>query len=323
MKTVGVFPASGGLGGSTSKHLLEHYPADKVVLISRHPQKNQSIPGAEKAELRQAEYESSPAELENAFRGVQVLFLISYPSHVRDYRVKVQLPAIDAARRAGVQHIFYSSLGFALPEHDTSRAEVMQAHLESEKHLRDMGKSDQTFTWTSIREGLYHESFPIYTSFWTPQAPSENILIPHDGSGPGVSWVKRDELGEASAKLIADFGKSADSPTSSSSSYPWTNKIVVLTGPREWTLAETVEELGRAVGKQVEITEVTVDEWVKQPQIISYFGEEKKARTWATAWEAIRAGETSFVSPTLKQILGREPEPFEETIRKMVENGGD
>lgn len=313
MKTIGIFPASGGLGGSTVKHILQRVPSDGTILISRNPDKTRALPGAEGAVVRQAAYESSSVELERAFKDIDVLFLISYPSHVRDYRVKVQLPAIDAAKRAGVKHIFYSSLGFALPYEETSRAEVMQAHLECERYLREMAAADPGFTYTSIREGLYHESFPIYTSFWTLENPSEEIQIPHDGSGPGVSWVKRDELGEASAILIARYA--------TSDSFEWTNKTVVLTGPKSWSLADTVTVLGRAVNKTVRIREVSVDEWIKQPQIIGYFGDETKARTWATAWEAIRAGETSYVSPALKDLLGRESESFETTIQHMAKSG--
>ncbi|CAH0021136.1 unnamed protein product [Clonostachys rhizophaga] len=317
MKTIGIFPAAGGLGGSTYNHLLQHpeVQPNKVTLISRNPDKIPASYSARGVRLLQASYESTPAELKAAFAGIQVLFLISYPSHVRDYRVKVQLPAIDAAHKAGVKHIFYSSLGFALPEETESLAEVMQAHLVSEEHLQKLANKDPTFSWTSIREGLYHESFPIYTSFWTLQNPVDKILIPHDGTGPGVSWVKRDELGEASASLIAQYATSSDP-----SSYPWNKRRVVLTGPKEWTLADTVKVLGNAVGREVRIKQISIDEWVKLPQITGYFGEEAKARTWATAWDAIRAGETKFVSPTLGEILGREPEAFEVTIGQLAKD---
>ncbi|KAI6778145.1 uncharacterized protein J7T54_007191 [Emericellopsis cladophorae] len=287
MKTVGIFPASGGLGGSTATHLLKIVPGDQVTLIARYPDKTQLLPGADKARIRQA-------------------------SHVRDYRVKVQLPAIDAAHRAGVKHIFYSSLGFALPDKKESLAEVMLAHLESEEHLRKIAAGDPAFTWTSVREGLYHESFPIYTSFWSLQAPTDEICIPHNGDGPGISWVKRDELGEATAKLISQYASLLPAE-----SWPHVNNIVCFTGPRELTLTDTVQMLGKAAGKLVRIREVGFDEWIAQPQILEYFGDREKAKTWATAWDAIRAGETAFVSSTLEQLLGRKPQEFDVAIQDM------
>ena len=106
--------------------------------------------------------------------------------------------AIDAAARAGVKHIFYGSLGFASDAlnktlQSESKATVVQAHLDSEAHLASIAKSDLGFTYMSIREGLYSESFPIYTAFMDPRSAPDGseVQIPHDGSGPGVSWVKR------------------------------------------------------------------------------------------------------------------------------------
>ena len=63
-----------------------------------------------------------------------------------------------------------------------------------------------------------------------------------------------------------------------------------------------------------------MEEYINLPQIKEYFGTEEKATTWATAWEAIRDGETAGVTDTLKELLGREPEDFETTIQEMVKN---
>lgn len=316
-KTIGIFPASGGLGGSTYTHLLRKVPSTRVTLISRHPEKVPEEYKENGVTTRQASYESTSEELSAAFTGIDVLFLISYPSHVHDYRVQVHAVAVEAAHAAGVKHIIYSSLAFALPDKSQSMAEVMQAHLATEKQLLQIQSSDSDFSWTSIREGLYHESFPIYTSFWTLENPSDEIIIPHDGSGPGISWAKRDELGEATANLIKQYATSTEDFLDK-----YRNKIVVLTGPKEWTLAETVKSLSKAVGGDVQIRKVSVDEWVKQEKIMEYFKNEQLARTWATAWEAIKAGEAAYVSPTLGELLGRDPEEFDVTIRTMVKETG-
>ncbi|KAK3346877.1 hypothetical protein B0T25DRAFT_289968 [Lasiosphaeria hispida] len=314
MKTIGIFPASGGLGSSTITHLLNLVPANNLTLINRHPDKVPQAHTDAGVQARKASYESLPSELEATFSGIDTLFLISYPSHVRDYRIKVQLPVINAAHRAGVSHIFYSSLAFAGPATSTaSIAEVMQAHLATEAHLRDLAARDPSFTYTIIREGLYAESTPIYTAFFNPReeesAESSEILIPHDGTGPGVAWVKRDELGEASARLIAAYAEDPEGFRNG-------NGTVLLTGPRVWSLEETVGVLGQVAGREVRIREVGVDEYVRLPKVLGVFGTEEKARTWATAWEAIRAGETAVVTSQLGEILGREPEEFEVTVRR-------
>ncbi|PSR77812.1 hypothetical protein BD289DRAFT_377431 [Coniella lustricola] len=324
MKEIAIFPAAGALGGSTYRHLLRLVPNDHVTLICRHPEKipdeYKQDPSGVGVTVRRASYESTPQELEVAFAGVDVLFLVSYPSHVHEYRVKVQLPAIDAARRAGVKHIFYSSLGFSSDASSASlqsdsQAVVMQAHLDTEKYLASIAETDPAFTYTSIREGIYSESFPIYTAFLDPQkaADGAEVQIPHDGQGPGLSWVKRDELGEASARLIARYcGVDGQFPQQ------LVNGKVLLSGTRAVSLAETVEILGQMVGKSFEIREVSVDEYVKLPQVLSGFGDEEKARTWATAWKAIQAGEAALVTPDLEQILGRKPEAYEKTLKEFL-----
>jgi uncharacterized protein YbjT (DUF2867 family) len=87
--TIGIFPASGALGTSTYTHLLKLVPNDQVVLVNRSPEKVPKEYVDAGVKTCQASYESSSAELEAAFAGVDVLFLISYPSHVHEYRVKV------------------------------------------------------------------------------------------------------------------------------------------------------------------------------------------------------------------------------------------
>lgn len=89
MKEIGIFPASGALGGSTYRHLLKLVPNDHVTLINRYPEKVEAQYRDAGVRVRKASYESSLQELELAFSGLDVLFLVSYPSHVHEYRVKV------------------------------------------------------------------------------------------------------------------------------------------------------------------------------------------------------------------------------------------
>ncbi|KAL2810558.1 hypothetical protein BJX63DRAFT_401792 [Aspergillus granulosus] len=159
---------------------------------------------------------------------------------------------------SGVKHIFYSSLGFA-GDYTSTVAHVMGVHLETERFLADL---PSIMTYTIIREGLYSESFPSYTNRSHLQLPVSEIKIAHDGSGPGVAWVKRDELAEATANLVARYATATggNPAKKSESGYPYVNKIVLLTGPKVFSLRETAEVWGRVVGKDVRITLVTVDE---------------------------------------------------------------
>lgn len=226
---------------------------------------------------------------------------------------KVHKRAIDAARRSGVKHIFYSSLAFGGDCQPTSVASVMQAHLDTETYLAKVAEDDPLFTYTAVREGIYSESFPIYTAFFNLKSPVDTVCIPHDGSGPGVAWAEQDDLGEASARLIAAYAASPDG-------YPHTNKVILLSGPRVWSLAETVEVMGKIANRQVSIRQVSIEEYVKQPQIQSAggYGSGEAATTMATALEAIRRSETAVSSSLLAETLGRDPEPFDVTVERMA-----
>ncbi|KAJ5773654.1 hypothetical protein N7457_008550 [Penicillium paradoxum] len=292
---IGVFPASGGLGTSIVNHLAKLVPASDLILIARSPERLNDLQNAG-ATVRKADYDE-PSTLDNAFQDVDILMLISYASFEIDHRVKAHHLAINAAINSKVKHIFYSSLGFGGNLNNHTVAHVMGAHVATENYLSFL--QDKT-TYTNIREGLYSESFPIYTAWFDPQHPADEITIPHSGSGPGVAWVKRDELGEATAKLIVSY-------INEPSKFEYLNKTLLLSGSREISLAETVEILGRSVGKDLRIREISVDEYVRLPQIgdkHTYHGVDL-SREWATAWEAIRLGETAVVSPVLGGDFGQ------------------
>lgn len=67
--------------------------------------------------------------------------------------------AINAAVNSSVKRIFYSCLAFAGNYANDSVANVMGAHLRTEAFLAS--NLPATTRYTSIREGMYSESFPI------------------------------------------------------------------------------------------------------------------------------------------------------------------
>lgn len=86
---IGVFPASGGIGGSTVKHLLPRLPAPNLVFIARNPARLDFASTAG-ATIRQADYDDDKS-LEHAFDGIETLFLISYASVEVEHRAEVSI----------------------------------------------------------------------------------------------------------------------------------------------------------------------------------------------------------------------------------------
>ncbi|WRT69941.1 uncharacterized protein IL334_006932 [Kwoniella shivajii] len=313
---IAIFPAAGGLGGATLSHLLHTAKVDpsSVVLVSRSPDKLDKEANSG-AITRKGDFDD-PDSLKGAFEGVDALNLISYPSFQHEHRVKVAKAAIDAAISQGVKHVFYSSLAFAREGEPTYKPHVMLAHLDTEAYLESL--VSPTFSYTIIRQGLYTESYPIYTANFNlkeAQASADKelkIRIPHDGRGPGIPWAKRDELGEATANLIAEYDRDPNS-------FAFINKLIFFTGTKTHSLNDTAAIFSKTVEKNVRIESQSVEDYVVRIGVVPKSDSVELNRRWATAFEAIRHGEASTVTSHLKDYLGREPEGIEVTYRKMLQ----
>ena len=150
-------------------------------------------------EVRRGDY-GDPASLDQAFAGADKLLIVSYPSIAHELRVKHHEHAIDAAKRAGVKHVYYTSLAFA----GDSVAAVMQAHIDTERYLKASG-----LTYTILREGIYSESYPLYFGFFNAAEGKDEVIVPY--SDGGIAWVSREDLGEGTAKIIIQVGQSLSS----------------------------------------------------------------------------------------------------------------
>src|SRR5690606_32067343 len=107
---LGVTGASGYVGRAVIAHLKAR-GANKIVAITRDPAKLADIEGVE---ARAGDFDK-PETLAAAFRGIDRLLVIS-TSEVGS-RLAGQAAAIDAAERAGVGHILYTSITSPYP-HD-------------------------------------------------------------------------------------------------------------------------------------------------------------------------------------------------------------
>lgn len=145
--------------------------------------------------------------------------------------------------------------------------------------------------------------------------------------------MKRDELGEGTAKLLLEaFNYHASSASSQDRLPPpfFFNTTLLLSGPKSYTLAETVAILSAASSlpssssgqeETIKIEQVSIEDYASQPIVqnsLDYGGGAVWPVLWATAFEGIRRGEAGFVTGTLEEVLGRKCEPFEVTVGEMV-----
>jgi len=138
--------ASGQLGRLVIDRLLHKVPAPEIVAAVRSPEKAADL-AAKGVQVRQADY-AQPATLEAAFAGAKKILLIS--SSEVGQRVAQHQAVIDAAKRAGVELLVYTSVLHA----DTSLLGLAEEHRQTEVALAASGVPGAV-----LRNGWYHENY--------------------------------------------------------------------------------------------------------------------------------------------------------------------
>lgn len=267
-----------------------------------------------------------PASYEAALGGVDKFFLVSTPHIALDFedehgrekpegqgRERHHRVAIDAAVRAGVKHVYYSSLAFAWDRTakrpgSRSKAGVMRAHLRTEAYLAEVRRREGLKV-TVMREGLYNESWPLYLGYFDVAGGDERTVVPLAGDGK-VCWTAIGDLGVANALVLVAPSEEYEGRTFYLSTRPEGAK----------SLKEIADLVGRARGKEVSVKIVGREEHER------YYIQERAmdgpaVRWWASTYEALEEGECLIDDPTLEKLLsgvGVKPTSVEETISKMV-----
>jgi len=344
MPKIAIVGASGKLGGATLSALLKHQlaPASDVIALTS------STPDTETwtklsstgVEVRHARFEDS-ATFERALRGVDRLFLVSTPNVGLDFGVTMDFDgtaaepkdserpgrerhhknAIDAAVKAGVKWIVYSSLafGFSGGPSNASKAGVMRAHLRTEAYLRSI-HSRHGVDVTVLREGLYNESWPLYLGYFASgDARGERDVVPLAGDGK-ICWTAIHDLGVASAIVLTS------KPGGDTKEEDFVGKTFYLsTRPQTAkTMAEIAQIVGKARARELQVKIVGRQEHVR------YYSEERgqskiAVEWWVGTYEALEDGECLVDDPTLETLLSRvglSPIPVEETVTAMVNGQG-
>jgi len=143
---VGVTGASGQLGMLAAQALMNRIAPKTVVLLSRTPERLTAF-RENGAQVRPCDLDDAD-ELPRAFAGLSTLLVISTDALGR--RVAQHAAAIEAARRAGVKRIVYTSFLGAEPGNP---ALVARDHGATERLLRGSG-----LEWTILRNAQYAEA---------------------------------------------------------------------------------------------------------------------------------------------------------------------
>jgi len=211
--------ASGQLGHLVIQSLLRKVPASQIVAAVRNPAKATDL-AALGVQLRQADY-SQPATLDAAFAGAEKVLLIS--SSEVGQRTAQHRNVIDAAQRAGVKLVAYTSLLHA----PGSPLALAEEHLATEAHLSAVG-----IPHVLLRNGWYTENYLASI----PPALQHGAYI--GGAGEGrIASAARADYAEAAATVLTQPDQAG--------------KVYELAGDTSYSLAELAAELSRQAGKAI------------------------------------------------------------------------
>lgn len=210
--------ASGALGRLVVEGLLEKVPAAQIVAAVREPAKVAYL-AARGVQVRRADY-GDPASLDAALAGAERVLLVS--ANVVGQRTAQHRNVIDAARRAGVKLLAYTSILHA----DSSPLRLAEEHVASEAAIRASG-----LPYTLLRNGWYFENFNGRIA----GAAQRGEVVGSAGEGRIAAAARADYAAAAVAVLTL----------------PTPKEVYELAGSTSFTLAELAAETARQAGRSV------------------------------------------------------------------------
>jgi NAD(P)H dehydrogenase (quinone) len=226
--------ASGQLGSLVIDELLARKVApENLILVSRTPTTDHlKAYAARGASVRFGDF-SQPESLDAAYRGGTRMLLISINGGGGS-RPELHKVAIDAAVRAGVKHIAYTSYVNADRYTDST---IAVDHLRTERILQESGVA-----WTLLRNQIYANGLVDQAV----QIVSEGRYVTHTPDAR-VAYVTREDCAAAAAAVLATPGHE--------------NKAYNITGPDAVGPRELVALAREISGKPIELVVRTEDEY--------------------------------------------------------------
>lgn len=186
---IAVSAASGRLGLATLAAIARCHPGVGRVAIARRPEQLAGTPGVE---VRAGDYAAVDSML-TALRGVDALVLISAPVRPGTDRLALHRNAIEAARRAGVRTVLYTSVIGNGAEMQTGFAPTQAVNRETESALQASG-----LRWIVARNGFYLD---IDVDLMRAAAAAGGVYESCAGEGR-CGYISIAELAAATAALI-------------------------------------------------------------------------------------------------------------------------
>ncbi|PYP76246.1 MAG: NAD(P)-dependent oxidoreductase [Gemmatimonadetes bacterium] len=283
--TIAITAATGQLGRLVVQSLKTRAPHQEVVALVRSPEKAADLG----VDALDADYDR-PETLDRALAGVDTLLLISGPDVGR--RVAQHRRVIDAARRAGVRRVVYTSAIHA----DVSPLDIAVDHRATEADLTASGVA-----YTIVRNSWYTEN---YASAISGALASGAVLGSADGAR--ISSATRADYAEGIATVLAGTGHEG--------------RTYELAGDEAWTMSDLAAEISRQSGRTIVYRDLPPAEYAA---ILAGFGIPEGVAKAIAGWDVAAAQGALFDdSRTLSRLIGRPTTPLSAVVAGELERAG-
>jgi NAD(P)H dehydrogenase (quinone) len=285
MTTYGVTGATGQLGRFVLDELLRKVNPQDIVAFGRDISKIGDY-AAKGIGTRAMDYDK-PEELADALKGVDRLLLIS--GSALGERPRQHKNVIEAAKKAGVQYIAYTSILDA----ERTPIKLGQEHLATEKTLKEAGIPHDL-----CRMGWYNEN---YVGSLAAQV-EHGTITGAQGTGR-ISSASRADLAAGCAEVLVN-GKGGE--------------VYDFAGDESWTMEDFAAEVSRQAGKDVKYVNMSESDYADS--LVQVGLPEAIAKVVANSAHATSQGALHNDSRTLSKLTGRPTTPISETIGAALKN---
>jgi NAD(P)H dehydrogenase (quinone) len=276
--------ATGKLGSKVVDSLLKSIPASELAVSVRNPEKAEGL-RARGVEVRQGDFDR-PETLDNAFKDIDRLLIISADGD-NETRIRQHTDAVQAAERAGVKFIAYTSLANAIE----SKNLMAPPHVATEAAIIKTG-----IPYSFLRNNWY----------------LENEIGSIQGALAGAPWITSAGEGKVGWALQQDY---ADAAAAVLVGNDHENIVYELSGPL-LTQDELASALGNVLGEKIAVQHVS-DE--KYAEIMKGLGlPDFVIPIVVGIQESIRNGSLEVESNDFEKVLGRPVTPINEALTQLV-----
>ena len=281
-RTLGITGSTGHVGGRVARTLAAHpFRETAVRLIARDATRVPDLG----FEVREAAYADTDAST-RALEGVDVLLMVSGSEN--EHRREEHRSFIDAARRAGVGHIVYTSFLGADPQ---TTFTLGRDHADAEAAIRESGMAA-----TILRDNFYSDLLPWF-------AGEDGVIRGPAGDGR-VSAVARADVADVALAVLAD-------PASHEGA------VYELTGPEALSFADIAARGGAALGRALRYEEETLDEAYASRR--RWSDEQWQLDAWVSTYVAIAEGQVERIAPDVEKVTGHPARTIEEALSEFPE----